>query len=89
MYLNAFGQPIIVINNLKVAFELLDRRGNIYSDRPHLIVANDILCGGLFTALMPYGDVSVCPFFNKLRNLSLLLVGGVALAAPHMKFSPK
>ena len=40
MYSNALRQPIIVINSLKVAFELLDRRGNIYSDRPHLIVAN-------------------------------------------------
>ncbi|KAI0264573.1 hypothetical protein BGY98DRAFT_1039883, partial [Russula aff. rugulosa BPL654] len=51
MYLNALGQPIIVINSLMVAFELLDRRGNICSDRPHLIVANGILCGGLFTPL--------------------------------------
>jgi hypothetical protein len=45
MYLNALGQPIVVINSLKVALELLDRRGNIYSYRPHLIVANGILCG--------------------------------------------
>ena len=45
MYLNALGQPIIVINSLKVAFELLDRHGNIYSDCLHLIVANGILCG--------------------------------------------
>ena len=63
MYLNALGQPIIVINSLKVAFKLLDRHGNIYSDRPHLIVTNGILCGGLFTPLMSYGDVFVCPFF--------------------------
>ncbi|KAI0265016.1 hypothetical protein BGY98DRAFT_899928, partial [Russula aff. rugulosa BPL654] len=48
MYLSALGQPIIVINSLKVAFKLFDRRGNIYSDRPHLIVANGILCGGLW-----------------------------------------
>ena len=57
MYLNALGQPIIVLNSLKPAFELLDRRANIYSDRPRLIVANDILCGGLFTAFTSYGDV--------------------------------
>ena len=52
MYLNALGQPIIFINSLKVAAELLDRRANIYSDRPSLIVANEILSGGLvFTFL--------------------------------------
>lgn len=63
MYLNALGQPILVINDLKTAFELLDRRASIYSDRPHLIVGNGILCGGLFTASMSYGDVLVCPLF--------------------------
>jgi len=89
MYLNVLGQPILVINSLKTAFELLDRRANIYSDRPRYIVADGFLCGGLFTAFMSYGDMLVCPFKKMMRNLSLLLVGGVALAAPHMKFSPK
>jgi hypothetical protein len=55
MYLTALGQPIIVLNSLKAAFELLDRRANIYSDRPRHIIA-DILCGGRLIALMPYGD---------------------------------
>ena len=62
MFLNALGQPILVINSLKTAFELLDRRAHIYSDRPSHIVANKILCGGLLTALMSYGDVLVCTF---------------------------
>ena len=62
MYLNALGQPILVLNSLKAAFDLLDRRANIYSDRPNLIVANGIFCGGLFHAFMSYGDVLVCPF---------------------------
>ena len=65
MYLNVLGQPILVINSLKAAFELLDRRANIYSDRPRYIVADGILCGGLFTAFMSYGDVLVCPLFQK------------------------
>ena len=56
MYLNALGQPIIFINSLKVAVELLDRRANIYSDRPSLIVANEILSGGLFVTFLRYGD---------------------------------
>jgi hypothetical protein len=59
MYLNALGQPIIVLHSLKAAFELLDRHADIYSDRPRFIVAQDILCGGLFTALMSYGHVLV------------------------------
>ena len=69
MYLNALGQPMIVINNLKAASELLDRRANIYSDRPRLIVAHELICGGLFTALMPYGDLLVFTFSLKFRDL--------------------
>ena len=56
MYLNALGQPIIFINSLKVAAELLDRRANIYSDRPSLIVANEILSGGLVFTFLGCGD---------------------------------
>jgi hypothetical protein len=63
MYLNVLGQPILVINSLKTAVELLDRRANIYSDRPRYIVANEILCGGLFTGFISYGDVLVYPLF--------------------------
>ncbi|KAH9993744.1 cytochrome P450 [Russula vinacea] len=56
MYLNAFGQPIIVLHSLKAASELLDRRANIYSDRPRYVVAQDLFCGGLLPALMSTGD---------------------------------
>ena len=59
VYLTALGQPVIVFNSLKAASELLDRRANIYSDRPRLIMANEILSGGLFNAFLPYGDMWV------------------------------
>ncbi|KAI0245805.1 cytochrome P450 [Lactifluus subvellereus] len=57
MYLNVLGQPIIVFNSLKAASDPLDRRANIYSDRPRFIFAHEILCGGLFGGSMPYGDL--------------------------------
>ena len=66
MYLNALGQPMIVINSLSTASELLDQRANIYSDRPRQIVANEILCGGLATGLMPYGDLSVLTLSSEV-----------------------
>jgi hypothetical protein len=72
MYLNVFGQHVIIFNSLKPAFELLDRRANIYSDRAPLTVANEVLCGGLFAIFMRYGDVLVFPFSSNLvtRNSS-------------------
>jgi hypothetical protein len=69
MFLRAFGQPIVIFNSLKVATELLDRRANIYSDRPRLIASNEILCGGLFTGMMPYGDELVFRFPRRLLDL--------------------
>ncbi|KAH9168381.1 cytochrome P450 [Lactarius sanguifluus] len=54
-YLNAAGQPIVVLNTQKVAADLLDRRAGIYSDRPRNIVAAEILCGGLALTFQNYG----------------------------------
>ena len=57
VYLNAAGQPFIIVNSQRVAADLFDRRAGIYSDRPPLIVACDIMTDGLFFALARYGDV--------------------------------
>jgi len=62
MYFNALGQPIIFINSLKVAAELLDKRANTSSDRPNMIVANEILSGGIFIPFMRSGDRCVVAF---------------------------
>ena len=70
MYCNAMDQPIIVANSHKAAAELLGRRANVCSDRPRLIVANEILCGGLLYAFIPYGDLWVhrCLTLEDLTN---------------------
>lgn len=59
IYLNVAGQPTMVLNNSKVAIELLDRRASIYSDRPPMIVANEILCGGLALPFARYNETCV------------------------------
>ena len=56
-YLNAAGQPIVILNTQKVAADLLDRRAAIYSDRPPNIVAAKMLCGGLAIVLQNYGPL--------------------------------
>ena len=89
MYLNALGQPMIVINSLNAASELLDRRTNIYSDRPRLIVAHEILCGGLVSAFMPYGDLLVFTLSSEVSGFTFLFLVGVACAARSMKRSQR
>ena len=67
MYLNAAGQPIIILNDHKTAADLFDRRANIYSDRPNNIVVS-LLTGGLHIAFMHNGDVYVLRLF-QLRQI--------------------
>ncbi|VDC06022.1 unnamed protein product [Peniophora sp. CBMAI 1063] len=47
---------IVVLNTLKVATDLLERRAHIYSDRPNWIMASEMLAGGYFLPLASYGD---------------------------------
>jgi len=56
MYLDGAGQPIVVCNSLKSAFELLERRSGNYSDRPRFIMAQEILNGGLLLGLIGHDD---------------------------------
>ena len=67
-YLNAAGQPIVVLNTQKTAADLLDRRAAIYSDRPRNIVAAQILCGGLAITFQNYGPL--CAYFLIIVSFS-------------------
>ena len=56
IYLNAAGQPIVVINSQKAAVELLDRRAAIYSDRPRNVIGCEIMTGGHLFGFSQYGE---------------------------------
>src|SRR6267154_3927535 len=56
MYLDGAGQPVVVCNSLKSAFEIFERRSANYSDRPRFVMAQEILSGGLLFSLMNYDD---------------------------------
>jgi hypothetical protein len=57
MYISALGQGVLVINSQRVAIDLLEKRSNIYSDRPHYIAAGYFLTKNLTFTLSPYGDL--------------------------------
>lgn len=42
IYLHVLGRPIIVINSIKIAHELLGEKGVNFSDRPHMLVMGDM-----------------------------------------------
>ncbi|KAJ3927993.1 MAG: cytochrome P450 [Lentinula lateritia] len=57
VYISVAGRSIVIMNTHKVAADLLDRRGPIYSDRPRFIVASEILTGGLLVVFTQYNDI--------------------------------
>lgn len=42
LYLSILGRPMIIINSVEVARELLDKKGATFSERPHSVVVNDL-----------------------------------------------
>ncbi|ETW75666.1 cytochrome P450 monooxygenase 45 [Heterobasidion irregulare TC 32-1] len=56
VYTHLFGKGIIFLNNLDVVNDLLDKRAAIYSDKPRLVMVNE-LCGvGNMVVFTNYGD---------------------------------
>jgi hypothetical protein len=56
MYLDAAGQPTLVLNSIKSNYELLERRSTTYASRPRFIMVQEILSNGLMFSLLKYGD---------------------------------
>jgi hypothetical protein len=57
MCLDVLGKPTIVLNSLKSAFEVLERRARNSSGRPRFIVSGEIVNQGLALGLMDHGDL--------------------------------
>ncbi|KAI8996287.1 cytochrome P450 [Trametes punicea] len=54
--LSALGTNIVMIDRLRPAVELLDRRSAMYSDRPRMIMLNELAGFGWNYGSMAYGD---------------------------------
>ncbi|KAJ7120737.1 cytochrome P450 [Mycena crocata] len=65
VYISIAGQPMLILNSHKTAADLLDRRAGVYSDRPRLLVASELLTGGLLIPFARYNDG-----WRKLRRAS-------------------
>ncbi len=56
IYLRFGLQDIVVLNNAESATDLLDKKGSIYSSRPHIVMGGDCLSKGMRLVLMMYGS---------------------------------
>lgn len=73
------GQPMVIINSYKHAYELLERRSAVYSDRPHMIMAGDIVGWNQILVLQRYGHQ-----FRDYRRLMARVLGSRKSVAEFM-----
>ncbi|KAF8265024.1 cytochrome P450 [Lactarius quietus] len=57
MYISALGTGVLIINSQRAAVELLEKRSNVSSGRPHYISAGEFMTKNLSFALSPYDDL--------------------------------
>jgi hypothetical protein len=62
-YLNVIGHEMVILNSSKAAVDLLDKRSSMYSDRPGLVLAGEIIGWNKTLPLLQYG-----PQFREFRK---------------------
>ncbi|KAF8970728.1 cytochrome P450 [Flammula alnicola] len=56
IYFRVLQKSVVVINSAKIAHELLEKRSAIYSCRPHVPMAGDVIGWNWALPLVPYGE---------------------------------
>ncbi|KAL5483180.1 hypothetical protein ACEPAI_8409 [Sanghuangporus weigelae] len=74
IFLEVLGRPMIVVNSLDAAFDLMKKKGATFSDRPRAPVAETI-GWGFRVSMSPYGH----PQFHKHRRLMQEHLGSSAI----------
>ena len=69
--IRVFGQRIVILNSLKAATDLLEKRSSIYSDRPRLVLGGEMVGWDQLLTISRYGDN-----FREYRRLLHQYIGG-------------
>lgn len=65
MKITVLGQPVIILSSLKASKELLEGRGNIYSDRPSAVMAGELVG---WSRGLGYAQATQNPRFREFRR---------------------
>jgi hypothetical protein len=68
--MTVFGQPAIIINSPKLAVDILNKKSAIYSSRPHLTMACDLVGWRDILVLLKYTDK-----FKACRRMLHAVIG--------------
>ncbi|EAU32059.1 conserved hypothetical protein [Aspergillus terreus NIH2624] len=75
-----FGQTIVIINDAQVAFDLMEKRSSIYSSRPRMVFAGEMVGWNDALAMQTYSDK-----FRAYRKVMHRVLGSKAVTA---RFNP-
>lgn len=64
VYLQLGPTPTIILGSAQAAWDLLEKRGAIYSSRPRFIMGGELLSGGMRGLMAPYNS-----FWRRWRKL--------------------
>lgn len=64
VYLQLGPTPTVVLGSAQAAWDLLEKRGAVFSSRPRFIMGGELLSGGMRGLMSPYGD-----FWRRWRKL--------------------
>ncbi|KAJ3547606.1 hypothetical protein NM688_g5385 [Phlebia brevispora] len=56
VYLNVLGSDMVILNSPKLAAEMMDKKGTVYSNRPHIEFGGEMVGYNKVLVLIPYGD---------------------------------
>ncbi|KAF9007491.1 cytochrome P450, partial [Cyathus striatus] len=65
IYVNVVGNPIVILNTYQACSDLMEKRSDIYSDRPSSLLAKDMMGWGRALTMASYGD-----YWKHLRRLA-------------------
>ncbi|KAJ7041546.1 cytochrome P450 [Mycena alexandri] len=77
-YLTVLGQGIVFLNNAEAVTTLLEKRGAIYSDRPYLVMTNELIDAGKLIIFEGYNEK-----FRRQRKLMQHTLGPRSIPAYH------
>ncbi|KAG1737603.1 cytochrome P450 [Suillus lakei] len=78
-HVEVLGQHIIVLNSVKSAMDMLDKKGTVYSDRPVLPMGSELVGWKDSLGLLPYGD----RFRQYRKNIHRIMGNRAALDVYH------
>ncbi|KAF9493200.1 cytochrome P450 [Pleurotus eryngii] len=84
VHIDVMGTPTLILGSLQAAIDLLEIRGNIYSDRPRAVMAGELVG---WARGLGYSQGPPSPRFRAFRRMFQSFIGPRAVNDPSLKLA--